>query len=256
MKNSTQHYDVQKEYRELVTTSFAPLVQYKKEEDKTAFNALILKISPTLKNYISERLNRAIRKGYFSKNKFSVNDILDQLFIEIYDNVDRISSETEFYLWLFKKTNQLLDDCLLEEEFDDQFIKNIDDFSKPEWDAMQEQFSTDGDGDLLMIEELDDMSYNHNDYTLNQVFIEDNETGWIEKIDKRLSAEEIERHIKLVLANLPGAMANVFQLFSKQHLRVEEIARIRNNTVQEVQHLLNEAKRILQVSFFNRYPRY
>ncbi|MCK0131615.1 hypothetical protein MWU59_08875 [Flavobacteriaceae bacterium F08102] len=57
-----------------------------------------------------------------------------------------------------------------------------------------------------------------------------------------------------MLANLPLAMENVFHLFSKQHLSVNEIARIRHTTVEEIQHLLNEAKRALQVSFLNRYP--
>ncbi|MCK0131616.1 sigma-70 family RNA polymerase sigma factor [Flavobacteriaceae bacterium F08102] len=187
MKNTAHNSAQQNTYRVLVTETFTSLVQLKKNKDKTSFNKQFLAISPELKKYIVNRLNSAIKKGHFSKNKYNVDDVLDQLFIEVYDAIDQFDNEDEFYIWLFKQTNQLLDDMIDEEKFDDQFLKNIDDYSKPEWDEMQEHYSTDGGGDLLLIEELDDMSYNHNDYTLNDVFIEDKETGLIDKIDKGLS---------------------------------------------------------------------
>jgi DNA-directed RNA polymerase specialized sigma24 family protein len=118
---------------------------------------------------------------------------------------------------------------------------------------MQEKYSTDGGGDLLMIEELDDMSYNHNDYTLNHVFIEDKEKAMIKKIDKHLSKEQLQHHIEMVLHNLPPAMRQVFELFTNEELALEEIAQIRNNTLEEVKQLLKDSKKALQVSLFNRY---
>ena len=89
-------------------------------------------------------------------------------------------------------------DIIVEEEFNDFFFKNIDTYSKPEWDEMAENFSTDGDGDLLMIEELDDISYNHNEYTLNHVFIEDDEIELTKKLDKTFHNDDVNKHIKIV----------------------------------------------------------
>jgi DNA-directed RNA polymerase specialized sigma24 family protein len=48
-------------------------------------------------------------------------------------------------------------------------------------------------------------------------------------------------------------MRNVFDLYTNEHLELDEIAQIRNNTTQEVEQLLNEAKKALRVSFMNRY---
>ncbi|GGG37140.1 sigma-70 family RNA polymerase sigma factor [Bizionia arctica] len=254
MKTNASYYQNKREYRLFVTKTYSNLIKLKKEGEQTSFNELVLKIMPQIKMYINERLNTAIKKGHFSKGKYKADDFIDQLFIEIYDNIEDVENEKYFYLWLFKKTNELLEDTIVEEEFDELFFKNIDDYSKPEWDEMQEKYSTDGGGDLLMIEELDDMSYNHNDYTLNHVFIEDNEKALIEKIDKDLSVEEIENHVTMVLHNLPLAMRNVFELFTNQHLELKEIAQIRNNTLEEVKQLFNDAKKALQVSFFYRYP--
>jgi DNA-directed RNA polymerase specialized sigma subunit len=83
-----------------------------------------------------------------------------------------------------------------------------------------------------MIEELDDISYNHNDYVLNQVFIEDKGKDVIKKIDKGLTTEEIKNHITMVLHNLPPAMQNVFELTTNHYLDLEEIAQIRNSTTE------------------------
>lgn len=245
---------MQTDFRVIVSNSYATLIRLKKEGDQDSFNALVLKIMPQIRQYVNEQLNTAIKKGNFSKNKYKADDIIDQLFIEIYDNIEEVKDEKEFYLWLFKKTNALLDDLSIEEEFDDLFFKNIDTYSKPEWDAMQEKYSTDGGGDLVPLEELDDLSYNHNDYTLNHVFIENTEKALTEKIDTDLSAEEIQSHIKMVLHQLPFPMRNVFELFTNQHLQLTEIAQIRNNTLEEVEQLLKDAKKALQISFFNRYP--
>jgi RNA polymerase sigma factor (sigma-70 family) len=253
MQSNLSYYQIKKEFRLFVTNSFPDLIQLKKEGDQASFNALVLEIMPEIRKYINGRLNTAMQKGNFSKGKYKADDFIDQLFIEIYDNIEEVKHEKDFYRWLFEKTNTLLEDTIVEEEFNDYFFKNIDDYSKPEWKEMQEKFSTDGDGDLMMIEELDDQSYNHNNYILNHVFVEDNEKAMIAKIDNHLSTEEVQRHIALVLHNLPLSMRNVFELFTNEHLEIEEIAQIRNNTTQEVEQLLNEAKKALRVSFTNRY---
>ena len=253
MKTSISYYENKNEFRLFVTKSYASLVNLKREENQTSFNELVLKILPEIRKYVNERLKTAIKKGHFSKKKYKADDIIDQLFITIYDNIEEVENENNFYLWLFKKTNVLLEDISIEEEFNELFFTNIEEYSKPEWDEMQEEFSTDGGGDLVMTEELDDMSYNHNDYSLNHVFVENNEKKLAEKLDKQLSDDKINEHIELVLHNMPSDMRIVFYLFTNQKLKIEEIAEIQKKTIHEVNKLLRDAKKVLQTSLFNRY---
>jgi len=253
METTIPHYQNIKKYRLFVTGTFPNLVQLKKEGDKASFNKLVLGIIPEIRKYVDGKLKTAIKKRHFPKGKYKADDFIDQLFIEIYDNIEEVEKEEYFYLWLYKKVNELLEDVIVEEEFDDLFFNNIDDYSKPEWDEMQEKFSTDGDGDLMMIEELDDMSYNHNDYVLNHVFVENKEKGMIEKLDKKLSAEKIQDHISLVLHNLPPRMRHVFELNTKQHIELEEIAQLQNRTIEEVKQLFKDAQEALRLSFLNRF---
>jgi DNA-directed RNA polymerase specialized sigma24 family protein len=253
MTANVSYYQSKKEFRVFVVNSFPNLIQLKKEGNQASFSELEFKIMPGIRRYVNERLTAAMTKGHFSKGKYKADDFIDQIFIEIYDSIDTIKNGKKFYVWLLKKTNDLLDNAIEKEEFDEFFFKNIDDYSKPEWDAMQEKYGVDAAGDFVMIEELDDMSYNHNDYVLNSVFIEDKEKGFIKTIDKDLSAEEIQNHITMVLHNLPSALQNVFDLTTNHHLDLEEIAQIRSSTVEEVEGLLIDAKKALQLSFFNRY---
>ncbi|WP_087520699.1 RNA polymerase sigma factor [Polaribacter sp. SA4-12] len=253
MKTSISYYQNKNEFRLFVTKSFSSLIKLKEEDNQVSFNELVLKILPEIRKYVKGRLITAIKKGHFSKKKYKADDIIDQLFITIYDNIEEVENKKDFYLWLFKKTNDLLDDLIMEEEFNELFFNNIDDYSKPEWDEMQEKFSSDGGGDLLMIEELDDMSYNHNDYTLNQVFIEDNEKDLVEKLDEQLGDDKINEHIELVLHNMPSTMREIFYLYTNSKLKVDEIAEMQNKTIDEVEKLLSDAKKVLQRSLFNRY---
>ena len=253
MTANVSYYQSKKEFRQFVTISIPDLIQLKNEGNQTSFNALVLKLMPGIRRYINERLTAAMSKGHFSKGKYKVDDFIDQIFIEIYDTIGTIKNGKKFYVWLLKKTNNLLNTAIEKEEFDETFFENIDDFSKPEWEAMQERYGADANGDFVMIEELDDISYNHNDYVLNHVFIEDKEKDVIKKIDKGLTTEEIKNHITMVLHNLPPAMQNVFELTTNHYLDLEEIAQIRNSTTEEVEGLLKDAKKALQLSFFNRY---
>lgn len=241
------------EFRITVNKAFPNLIKLKKENDQKSFNALLLEVLPEVRKYINGRLVAAIQKGHFPKGKYKADDFIDQLFIEVYDHIGEVGSENEFYAWLFKKTNELLEDTILEEEFDNAFVQNIDDYSKAEWDEMAEKYSIDGGGDLLMIDELDDSSYNHNDYTLNAVFVDDTEKELTAKIDKSLSEEEVARHINMVLSSLPLTMRDVFDLYTNQHFSMTDIAKIKARNIDEIEKLMNAARKALHVSFFNRF---
>jgi len=246
-------YKNQKEFHIFVASTFYDLKIFRKEGDKSAFNELLNKDLPQVKRYIIKRLNTAISKGNLPRGKYSPNDFIDQLFIEVYDHFGEVKSKENFYLWLFKKADELLEETIVDEEFNEIFFENIDDFSQPEWDEMIEKFSTDGDGDLVMMEELDDISYGKNTYVLNHVFVEDNNNEMIAKLDKEWGQENIRKHTDMILYHLPLPMRAVFELATEHHFTMEEIAIIRNQSLNEVQLLWENARKTLETSFFNRH---
>ena len=253
MKNKTTYYKSQKDFRLFVASTYSDLAKHRKSGEQKEFNELLLKTMPRLKRYITKRLNTAISKGKLPKEKYKPADFIDQLFITAYDHFYEVLNEKDLYPWLFKKADELLEDTIVDEEFDEVFFQNIDDFTKPAWDAMEEKFTTDGDGDLIMMEELDDISYGKNDYILNHVFVEDEDNELIGQLEKEWGGDHIRKHAEMVFYHLPLPMRTVYQLATEHHFDLEEIAEIRNLSLQKVKQLLEDARKALKTSFYNRY---
>jgi len=239
--------------RIIMKETYSKLVSYKRKENRESFNTELLKVLPQIYRYVSKRLNSAIANGKLNKGMFNPSDFTDQLFIEVYDNIDDIKSENELHVFLFKKVDELLENSLVEEEFDHVFFDNIDTYSKPEWDAMEENYTQDADGDFVLLEELDDTSLTKSNYSLEHVFITQEEKQLADKLDASLNKERIYRHIQLVLNKMNMPMRTVYELFTDEGLTTEEIAKIRKTTIDQVEELLALARQLLKDSFEKRF---
>ncbi len=118
---------------------------------------------------------------------------------------------------------------------------------------MEEKYSRDGDGDFVMLEEMDDKSLNKDNYILDHVFITDEEKELAEKLDASLNKDRIQRHVQLVLDRMNLGMRTVFQLFVNEGFTLNEIANIRDATLSEVEKDLKKARKILRNSIEKRF---
>jgi DNA-directed RNA polymerase specialized sigma24 family protein len=198
-------------------------------------------------------LNTVLLKGELPSGKYCPDDFMGQLFIEAFDHFNKVEHKEDLYTWLFKKADNLLEDTLVDEEFDEYFFENIDNFSRPEWDTMLENFSADVDGDLVMLEELDDISYRKNDYILNHIFVEDDKKTLIAKLDQKMGDEAVKKQHDMVLNHLPLPKRTVFELATEYHFNLDEIAEIRDQSLQEVQQILENARKSLEISYLNMH---
>lgn len=252
MENSTANYKNKKAFHLFVAQSYTDLVQLKREDKKEEFNSLLLKVMPEVKRYIIRKLNTAMSKNLIPRGKYKPEDIMDQLFIEVYDHFDEIKSKEDFHPWLFKKADSLLDEIKTDEEFGTLFLDNIDSYAQAEWDSMAEKFSVDGDGDYVMMEELDDISYKRHDYILKNIFLEDSR-DMMAKLDKDLGKENIRKHTEMVLHHLPADMRTVFELFTEHQFEASEISKILNREIREIEQLLEDARSSLETTFYKRF---
>ena len=246
---STYHIEIKNEIKK----TFGVLKSLKKERKQEAFKNEFLRLLPAIKQYVKKNLEKAAKRELLKHQGYRVDDFVDDLYIYVYDHIDELDDQEDFHVWLFKAIDTLVQDALIDEEFDEFFFKDIDDYSKPEWDAMEEAFSTDGDGDLVMFEELDDTSLEKNNYELKDIFIEDNEEGLTEKLEKALSKAHINAHTQLVLDKLPLVTQNVFDLYALKGFDINEIALVKGMPVHNVNRLLEDTQNLLKSSFKNRF---
>jgi RNA polymerase sigma factor (sigma-70 family) len=240
------------ELQAYLTDVLPQLLSIKEEGDRSKFNALMLKLLPGVRQYLGRRLQRARKNGLLPAGKYQLADFVDELFIWAYDHIQEVTQGEDLQLWLFRKADEILDDALVEEDFDNTFFDNIDDYSQQEWAAMEERISTDGDGDLVLEEELDDPSYPKYDYVLSDVFVDDREEELIDRISQQMRADEIHRHIDLILHRLPAVQQTVFELAVNQRFTPEEIAAVKQISIGEVEDYLAEVRQRLRLSFRSR----
>ncbi len=253
MKNTLQYDKKQAEFHRFVNDSFETLKRLRKEDRRQAFNELLLKVLPDIKRYITRGLRIALEKGVISHNKFEPEDLFDQLIIDVYDHLEEVRDKEEFHAWLFRRAEKLLEDMEVEEEFESYFYDNIDDYSKPELVEMREAFSTDGDGDLVMMEELDDISYKNHHYILKNIFLDDAHEDLMALMDTDKEQTRAERHLESALFQLPPNMRSVFELATEQLFSIEDIARIKGVSADRVEKTLERARELLQNTLEDRF---
>ena len=243
-----------KSLRYKMPTNVLPtLKQQKQVKNQAAFNENVTPMLAGINRYLSRRLTYAVSKELIPEGKYKVEDFIDELYILAYEHILEVKEDHHLYRWLFGKADEIFEEAVIEEDFDHTFFENIDDFAKPGLDAMEENFSTDGDGDLMMVEELDDLSYPKFDYTLQDVFIEDYEQGIIEKLEKDLTQERINQQFDKLLHQLPAPNQTVFELNVQQQMSIEDIAVIRKIPVIKVIQHLDNAKKWIRLNFVNKY---
>ena len=230
---NTLHYDKkQAEFHRFVNDNYENLKRLRTEDKRAAFNELLLKVLPDIRRYITRGLRIALERGVISHNKFKPDDIFDQLIIDVYDHLEEVHDKDEFHAWLFKRAEKLLDDMEVEEEFESYFYDNIDEYSRAELAEMKEAFSTDGDGDLVMMEELDDISYKSHRYLLKNIYLDDLDT---------------------VLFQLPPNMRSIFELATEQLFSIDDIARIKGVSIERIEKTLDRARELLRDSLKDRF---
>lgn len=252
-KDIQNQKDIQnrKEFRLFVARAYSEFIQLRQNDYREAFNELLLKKTVKLRAYIENYINLAWKKGYFSKDQYKLDTVISALFTEVYDCIEDVQSEKDLYVWLYETAHILLEEIGVKEDLNDYFYQNIESFSNQEWDKMEEKHIS--DGNMLMLDVQHNRHTSHYGYTLDNVLIENNPKDLRGSLSKTSKVEPVENHKAMVLNNLPTAMRDVFELYTNEYLEINEIAKINKSTTEKVKELLNNARKALKVSVFNRY---
>ena len=249
----TAAYDKrQAEFRKFTAETYPELIALKKSGQQEAFNSKLLAVMSEVKRYLTRGLRLALAKDQISHNKYRPDDLFDQLFLEVVDQIEEVPSAAQFHPWLFKKAEKLLADMEMDEIFNAYLYESLDRYSQAERRGMDESFSTDGDGDLVMMEELDDISYQDHTYLLKNIFLDDAHEDLMAMMDSNTGKKKVQRHLDTVLFTLPASMRSIFELSREQGFSIAEIAKIKKRTEVEIETLLDEARDIMRRSLKER----
>ena len=239
----------------LAALSFEELIRLKEDKDREAFNKLMGTILPDVEGYIARRLSASVRNGYIPVEKYSVQEFVNELYLMAFENISEIENEKDLPFWLFQKADELLQKSIVEADFNTRFLDNLEKYTKTEWLRMEEEYSIDGDGELMLLEEFDDPSYKNYEYRISDIIIKQNADQWLEDLNENLDGQEVHDHIDMVLHRLPAPLKSIYDLAMNQRFTLEEISRIKGISVKEVESYLAQTRRSLHSSFKGRYSK-
>ncbi len=203
------------------------LLEHKANNNADKFFEEIKRFLPRLRGYIAQRLHIEERKGTIRKNFYKPDDILDEVILEIYNKISQECTEEKLKQELFRAAINKLN-SIAKREVKEKI--SFDELIDRELEELEEKFTVNADGELVLTEELDDISYHQQDYELHYIFVDnDIERNLLPLLDKKVSEElsESQRNAFWKLYSiLPAQSKTIIELHVFAGLSGDEIAPI------------------------------
>ena len=207
------------------------------KKTQTAFNNKVVSMTQHLQAYVKHRLYIAEATGILPKNMYISNDFIDEAIAKFYENGYDVDMEaSDIKLKLFKIADADLDDLFKNEAFHkDTFSTNS--ILEEELDSLEEQFTVDEGLDLIMNDELDDISYKQDNKHWQLFLYDDNNASSISEINQ---TESINHDVLFgkFYSWLPLKVSDIVDLLVFGKLTYQEIAHVKNIEPKRVERVL------------------
>lgn len=202
-----------------------------------------LTIVHLLHPYSKQRIRVGEKLGYFPRNMYKSSELIDEVVLEIYENGEHKSKDVEeLRMEMFGLLNEKMSSLFKSEAWHKDAISTKL-ILEEELKQLEENFTTDAGNDLIMNEELDDISYHQNDTDLSELPYDDSEEGvklflGLDQI-KHFQENEDRTALRKVYYKLPVNTSNIVDLYILGKLSFHEIAIILDMEVSEVKEIVS-----------------
>ena len=212
----------------------------------SSFDKKTLSIVHLLHPYVKQRLKVGENLGILPQNMFKANEIIDEVILSVYENDTNNNIETnDLRLLMFELTNNRLQSLFDDEKWHKDTISTKI-LLEEELKLLEENFTVDDGNDLIMNEELDDISYHQNDHESHLLASDGSQENVLELLDisdtkvfeKQSNKNILQRMYKL----LPLQTSNVVDLYILGKLDIQEISNILNVDIIEVKRIIDFVK--------------
>ena len=221
----------------------------KQENDFPEFYKKISMVLPSLKKFAAAKLKLAEKEGLIDKGFYDANEILDEVFMDIFKTYSNDIDEKQLKQMLFFKTILKINHKIeRENQFADMI--NIDAILKDEMNSLKEDYSIEADGDYIFDEDLDDISYKQNNF--NPVhFILDQPmemelTGKLDLSDLSLVTDKNRILFGASFYTLPPISKTIIELYVYGNQEITEIAETLSVDEKTVQKVIDRVKERLE----------
>lgn len=211
--------------------------------DQRAFLTTIDAVAPGLRRYVRNRLRMAEHKKLIPQGLYAPDDIVDDVLLSVYTRFEQMPrDESDLRVKLFQLANEKLDELIQEESWHRQAL-SLEDILSDEMRMLDEipQMTMDADGDILLVEELDDAELEPP--APRALLLEDSfEEEIFEQLGLKGALRRSDRALRTFWARIydeiPAHSRIIFDLWTRGGLTLEEIARVRGLSVEQVRAIL------------------
>jgi RNA polymerase sigma factor (sigma-70 family) len=200
---------------------------------------------PLIRNYIKRRLKFAKHKGLAGNALISADDLLNEVFLKAFELYSSRPDEQEAFVpWLYQLADEIVEKHVQETALESANTQSLSELEKATASSMEENFTADADGDLVMLEELDDPSYQSKYYHAEELLkglVDDEMLKKIEKMD----IDQTHNKICYILAGQPVLKRTIFDLYWLEGFDQVEISKIKSVSIAEVQDTLEEVRSLI-----------
>lgn len=196
--------------------------------------------------YVKQRLKVAESLGIIPKNMYKSSEIIDDVVLDIYENkTDKKIDINQLKLMMFSMSNKKLFKLFKNEEWHKNSISTkvlLDE----ELALLEEKFTIDSGFDLIMNEELEDISYHQHDgepHLLESDAIQFDIADFLDLKDKLFFKDKGKQNLVLKMyGELSLQSSNIVDLHVLGKLKMDEICKILVLHITEVEKVITFVK--------------
>ncbi len=218
---------------------------HKSAGNKEEFSALLSGFVPQLKELIRHKLHQWEVRGIVPKNEYSAEDVIDEVYLKVYEEFhETLSDPGKLKVKMYGTAREVLN--ALKEKHGGGETVSVEELVARESKALEEKYTADAEGELILMEELDDISYQPREQEGILLLQEEQIDELAEKFDltgeEGLSKEEKKR-IGKTYSDLPELTRSVIDHHVFVELSNEQIAEIHQMSAESVSEIIGKVKK-------------
>jgi DNA-directed RNA polymerase specialized sigma24 family protein len=208
------------------------------------FKSIIPIFLPALKGYIKRRILSAKRADLKSLSNIDSKDVVNEVVLRVHSTYkNNIKDIKNINIWIIQEADNVLNEILDNNTSDNVSFEEL---VNNELGQLEEEYTIDGGGDLVMTDELDEYDI---DFGVEEIILSTKgENDFIDKLD--ISKVKLKDRIYDELIKLPLRYQSIYDLYFFEHMDFDEIAIIKDMESIEVEAVIISIKELLSEKLF------
>ncbi|UBM63256.1 hypothetical protein LA303_04610 [Candidatus Sulfidibacterium hydrothermale] len=220
---------------------------HKAAGNQAAFNKILFEFMPHFRKVIHHKIRQMEFRGELPKNMYSAQGLVDEVYLRIFREQNREPYD-ENYLKarMFGIAKKILNEWK-EKESGERARISTETLWENEMKALDEQYVVDAEGELVLLEELDDISYHQDEYGENLILIEEDQ---IEEIAQALAlkdndeplTETEKKRLGKAYSDLPETSRAVVDYVVFGKLNEAQVASVLDVSIENITEMMGKVK--------------